>query len=141
MYYYLLYKFYKFCHRPSRAIPIQALYAEIQNEKRKELLFKNKPPRSLFCLSLSNPFRRQCIRIADSRSFDNFILLTIFANCAALGCYKPLGGEDNSKTNETLEQIEMLFLVIFTMECMIRIVASGFFFHPNAYRNDEKFEK
>ena len=35
--------------------------------------------------------------------------------------------------NEFLEEIEVIFTVIFTGECLMRIVALGFVAHPNAY--------
>ena len=96
-------------------------------------IFANKAPRSLMCFTLENGFRRSCIRLADSHTFENFILITIFANCAALGFYTPLPDKDDSSIQESLDSVDRIFLAIFTMECIIRIIANGFLFHPNAY--------
>ena len=99
-------------------------------------IFANKAPRSLMCFTLENGFRRSCIRLADSHTFENFILITIFANCAALGFYTPLPDKDDSSIQESLDSVDRVFLAIFTMECIIRIIANGFLFHPNAYLRD-----
>ncbi|KAF0297828.1 Voltage-dependent calcium channel type D subunit alpha-1 [Amphibalanus amphitrite] len=65
--------------------------------------------------------------------FETLILLTIFANCAALAVYTPYPNGDSNNTNSILERIEYIFLVIFTAECVMRIIAYGFAFHPGAY--------
>lgn len=36
------------------------------------------------------------------KPFDVMILITIFANCAALAAYEPLPGRDSSEVNEGL---------------------------------------
>uniref|UniRef100_T1IPE0 Voltage-dependent L-type calcium channel subunit alpha n=1 Tax=Strigamia maritima TaxID=126957 RepID=T1IPE0_STRMM len=57
------------------------------------------------------------------RPFEYLILLTIFANCIALA-----------------ENIEIIFLVIFTLECFMKIIAYGFVAHAGAYlRNGWNF--
>ncbi|XP_043247671.1 muscle calcium channel subunit alpha-1-like isoform X2 [Amphibalanus amphitrite] len=93
----------------------------------------DRPPRALFCLGLKNPLRQACIRIVEWKPFETLILLTIFANCAALAVYTPYPNGDSNNTNSILERIEYIFLVIFTAECVMRIIAYGFAFHPGAY--------
>ncbi|XP_077001970.1 voltage-dependent L-type calcium channel subunit alpha-1F isoform X2 [Tamandua tetradactyla] len=90
-------------------------------------------PRALFCLTLANPLRRFCISIVEWKPFDILILLTIFANCVALGVYIPFPEDDSNTTNHNLEQVEYVFLVIFTVETMLKIVAYGLVLHPSAY--------
>ena len=34
---------------------------------------------------------------------------------------------------ELQEEIEIIFTVIFTSECLMKIISYGFFSHPNAY--------
>uniref|UniRef100_A0A3Q0RNX8 Voltage-dependent L-type calcium channel subunit alpha n=1 Tax=Amphilophus citrinellus TaxID=61819 RepID=A0A3Q0RNX8_AMPCI len=82
-------------------------------------------PRALCCLTLSNP-----IRMAP---FDIFILLAIFANCVAMGVTKPFPDDDSNPTNHKLEQVEYVFLVIFTIETFTKILAYGLVMHPSAY--------
>ncbi|XP_073675197.1 voltage-dependent L-type calcium channel subunit alpha-1D [Garra rufa] len=65
--------------------------------------------------------------------FDIFILLAIFANCVALGVSKPFPEDDSNATNHNLEQVEYVFLVIFTIETFTKILAYGLVMHPSAY--------
>ncbi|XP_037368962.1 voltage-dependent L-type calcium channel subunit alpha-1F isoform X2 [Talpa occidentalis] len=90
-------------------------------------------PRALFCFTLANPLRRSCISIVEWKPFDILILLTIFANCVALGVYIPFPEDDSNTANYNLEQVEYVFLVIFTVETVLKIVAYGLVLHPSAY--------
>ncbi|XP_072915388.1 voltage-dependent L-type calcium channel subunit alpha-1C isoform X5 [Hemitrygon akajei] len=92
-----------------------------------------RPPRALFCLTLKNPVRRACINIVEWKPFEIIILLTIFANCVALAVYIPFPEDDSNATNSNLEQVEYLFLIIFTVEAFLKVIAYGLLFHPNAY--------
>ena len=93
----------------------------------------DKPPRALFCLTLKNPIRRMCINIVEWKPFDWLILITICLNCVALGVYTPFPNGDTNGTNQLLEKIEYIFLVIFTAECFMKIIAYGLLMHPGAY--------
>uniref|UniRef100_A0A803VTL1 Voltage-dependent L-type calcium channel subunit alpha n=1 Tax=Ficedula albicollis TaxID=59894 RepID=A0A803VTL1_FICAL len=97
-----------------------------------------RPPRALLCLTLKNPIRRACISIVEwkyplARPFEIIILLTIFANCVALAIYIPFPEDDSNATNSNLERVEYLFLIIFTVEAFLKVIAYGLLFHPNAY--------
>ncbi|KAJ2939410.1 hypothetical protein O0L34_g10841 [Tuta absoluta] len=61
------------------------------------------------------------------------ILTTIFANCVALAVYTPFPASDSNYTNWVLEKIEYIFLVIFTGECVMKIIAYGFCMHQGSY--------
>ncbi|XP_056645199.1 muscle calcium channel subunit alpha-1 isoform X7 [Diorhabda sublineata] len=93
----------------------------------------DRPQRALFCLYLKNPLRKLCIDVVEWKPFEWLILLTIFANCVALAVYTPFPNTDSNTTNAYLEKIEYLFLVIFTTECVMKILAYGFLMHPGAY--------
>uniref|UniRef100_A0AAQ5YTV4 Voltage-dependent L-type calcium channel subunit alpha n=1 Tax=Amphiprion ocellaris TaxID=80972 RepID=A0AAQ5YTV4_AMPOC len=86
-------------------------------------------PRALCCLTLSNPIPLTSI----FKPFDIFILLAIFANCVAMGVTKPYPDDDSNATNHQLEQVEYVFLVIFTIETFTKILAYGLVMHPSAY--------
>uniref|UniRef100_A0A8C5D9G5 Voltage-dependent L-type calcium channel subunit alpha n=1 Tax=Gouania willdenowi TaxID=441366 RepID=A0A8C5D9G5_GOUWI len=101
----------------------------------------SRPPRALFCLNLNNPIRRACISLVEWKPFDIFILLSIFANCVALAIYIPFPGDDSNSTNQELtferffylETVEYAFLIIFTIETFLKIIAYGFVMHQNSY--------
>ncbi|KAI9556867.1 hypothetical protein GHT06_016659 [Daphnia sinensis] len=106
--------------------------------KRKAMSRRGKPPperpqRALFCLSLTNPVRKLCISVVEWKPFEYLILLTIFANCVALAVYTPYPNGDSNITNAYLEKVEYVFLVIFTIECVMKIIAYGFVAHSGAY--------
>ncbi|CAH2060509.1 unnamed protein product, partial [Iphiclides podalirius] len=92
-----------------------------------------KPKRSLFCLDLKNPLRKLCYDIVEWKPFEYMILTTIFANCIALAVFTPYPSGDTNNTNQILEKVEWVFMVIFTGECIMKIIAYGFLFHPGAY--------
>lgn len=92
-----------------------------------------RPKRALLCLSLGNPIRSAAINLVEWKPFDVMILITIFANCAALAAYEPLPEKDSSEINDNLEVAEYVFLAVFTMEAVLKIIAYGFLFHPGAY--------
>ncbi|CAH1103422.1 unnamed protein product [Psylliodes chrysocephalus] len=93
----------------------------------------DRPQRALFCLNLKNPIRKICIDVVEWKPFEWLILLTIFANCVALAVYTPFPNTDSNTTNAILEKVEYVFLVIFTTECVMKILAYGFLMHPGAY--------
>lgn len=92
-----------------------------------------RPKRALFCLTLKNPIRKLCIRVAEWKAFEFLILFTIFANCVALAVYTPYPESDSNDVNLALEGIEYVFVVIFTMEAILKIIAYGFVLHSGAY--------
>ncbi|XP_061380425.1 muscle calcium channel subunit alpha-1 isoform X2 [Danaus plexippus] len=94
---------------------------------------QERPKRALFCLTLKNPLRKLCINIVEWKPFEWMILTTIFANCIALAVYTPYPASDSNYTNWVLEKIEYIFLVIFTGECVMKIIAYGFVMHPGSY--------
>ncbi|NP_571975.1 voltage-dependent L-type calcium channel subunit alpha-1C [Danio rerio] len=92
-----------------------------------------RPPRALLCLTLKNPIRRACINIVEWKPFEIIILMTIFANCVALAVYIPFPEDDSNATNSNLERVEYGFLIIFTVEAFLKVIAYGLLCHPNAY--------
>uniref|UniRef100_A0A3B3TPG0 Voltage-dependent L-type calcium channel subunit alpha n=1 Tax=Poecilia latipinna TaxID=48699 RepID=A0A3B3TPG0_9TELE len=82
---------------------------------------------------LNNPIRRAALHIVEWKPFDIFILLAIFANCVALGVSKPFPEDDSNSTNHDLEQVEYVFLIIFTIETFLKILAYGLVMHPSSY--------
>ncbi|KAK5864132.1 hypothetical protein PBY51_001095 [Eleginops maclovinus] len=50
-----------------------------------------------------------------------------------MGVTKPYPDDDSNVTNHQLEQVEYVFLVIFTIETFTKILAYGLVMHPSAY--------
>ncbi|GFY44051.1 voltage-dependent calcium channel type D subunit alpha-1, partial [Trichonephila inaurata madagascariensis] len=50
-----------------------------------------------------------------------------------LAVFTPFPFGDSNSVNATLEKVEYIFLVIFTLECVMKIIAYGFILHPGAY--------
>uniref|UniRef100_A0A8I5Y8D5 Voltage-dependent L-type calcium channel subunit alpha n=1 Tax=Rattus norvegicus TaxID=10116 RepID=A0A8I5Y8D5_RAT len=92
-----------------------------------------RPPRALLCLTLQNPLRKACISVVEWKPFETIILLTIFANCVALAVYLPMPEDDNNTLNLGLEKLEYFFLIVFSIEAAMKIIAYGFLFHQDAY--------
>ncbi|CAH8831967.1 unnamed protein product [Trichobilharzia szidati] len=101
--------------------------------KKKRLCPQFRTDRSLCLMTKKNPLRRVCICIVDARPFEYFILATILCNCLALAFNHPYPGEDSNKVNYVLEKIEYAFVVIFTTESALKIIAYGFVLHQDAY--------
>jgi hypothetical protein len=94
---------------------------------------------SLLCLSPENPLRKVMIKIVFNSWFDKFILLTIMANCVFLAINDPLcskltksqvlAGGCNSDISKNIylitETADMIFLIIFTVESSLKIIAMG----------------
>uniref|UniRef100_A0A8C5J9U0 Voltage-dependent L-type calcium channel subunit alpha n=1 Tax=Junco hyemalis TaxID=40217 RepID=A0A8C5J9U0_JUNHY len=123
----------------STASSTQRKRQQYGKQKKQGTTTATRPPRALLCLTLKNPIRRACISIVEwkypsrGQPFEIIILLTIFANCVALAIYIPFPEDDSNATNSNLERVEYLFLIIFTVEAFLKVIAYGLLFHPNAY--------
>uniref|UniRef100_A0A8C6VWS7 Voltage-dependent L-type calcium channel subunit alpha n=1 Tax=Nothobranchius furzeri TaxID=105023 RepID=A0A8C6VWS7_NOTFU len=127
-------------HSGQKAVPISPVGSLAQRKRQQYAKSKkqggstsSRPPRALFCLTLNNPVRRACISLVEWKPFDIFILLSIFANCVALAIYIPFPGDDSNSTNQELETVEYAFLIIFTIETFLKIIAYGLVMHQNSY--------
>ncbi|XP_059167740.1 muscle calcium channel subunit alpha-1-like isoform X5 [Physella acuta] len=92
-----------------------------------------RPARALFCMTLKNPIRKFCIQVAEYKAFEFLVLITIFSNCVALAIYTPYPQGDSNYVNSALDGIEYVFLVIFLLEGILKIIAYGFVMHQGAY--------
>jgi len=134
----------------------------LQKEKKRAIARKEEHyvNRSLFCLDPSNPFRERMIRIAEWDKFNRFVLGLILLNCvflvlddpvckcATLVCtqqevyrqmmyWKNYSDCDSWPFLESvLNQSEVVFTILFTCECVIKIIARGFVWRRHAYLQD-----
>ena len=93
---------------------------------------KNYATVSLCCLSVTNPFRNKIIQIVSvSPWFDRFILTVILVNCMFLALDKEIDAITNN-----IETIDFIFLIIYTWEMSMKIIAMGFFMRAHSYLRD-----
>ncbi|XP_026130795.1 voltage-dependent L-type calcium channel subunit alpha-1D isoform X9 [Carassius auratus] len=128
---------------PAASVPVPSVIpvGSLAQKKRQQYAKSKKqgssantrPQRALFCLNLNNPIRRACISLVEWKPFDVFILIAIFANCMALAVYIPFPEDDSNSINHDLETVEYAFLIIFTIETFLKIIAYGLVMHQNAY--------
>ena len=90
---------------------------------------------SLFCLLPGQFPRSWAILVAESKAFDPIVLLTILANCMTMAWESPLDPPGTSKA-AFIDTCEWVFLGIFTLEMLIKILAYGFLLHKGAYLRD-----
>lgn len=96
---------------------------------------------SLGIFPLQSGFRQWIIRLVSPGSpFDNFILAMIVLNSMSMACvdyrhvdnnYVP--SSEQSAWNSFVETAEVVFIVLFTFECIVKIIACGFFMEGNTY--------
>jgi hypothetical protein len=91
--------------------------------------------RSLCCLSTTNKFRAFFMNISSAGLFNAFIIITILLNSIVLALEEP--PKPGMKKEEHLQEtMEIAFLVIYTGEMFIKIIAMGFLLEPDTYLRD-----
>lgn len=88
--------------------------------------------RALLLFTTSSTPRRLAIRVVDSVWFDWFILAVIVANTVCLAIASPFDKPDSTKT-KVLDVMEIVFVSIFTVEMLLKVLAKGFVLHRTAY--------
>jgi hypothetical protein len=92
----------------------------------------NREEYSLFVFSPRNRFRRICTTIQRSKAFRAFILTCVVINSIFLAADEP--GRDKARGLETaILASDITFSVIFSVECIVKIVSLGFVLHKGAY--------
>ena len=95
--------------------------------------------RSLWGMRPAEEPRRSAIRLVELRPFDAIILLTIAANCATMAWESPLDEmlyPEGTWKADFVDVCEKLYLSIFTVELLTKVLAYGFVWHPEAYLRD-----
>ena len=117
-------------------------------QKALDAMTKSKIPefqtKALYMLAPDNPFRKALIKLTYSRFFEGFILFAILCNCVTLAMGDPICQNENismadaekncSKEAAMMfaigEVTSIIFLAIFTMEFVLKVLAQGFFVEP-----------
>lgn len=91
---------------------------------------------SLFCLTDENFLRKGLVWLATWKWFDAFVTLAIVLNSIMLATsdYEIRLNPDHVSTWTPIqEQIDLVFSIIFIIECTIKVSAMGFVFHKYSY--------
>lgn len=98
---------------------------------------------SLGCLTRSNPFRQLFVRVIAHPLFENFILFMILLNAIffSIADYTHVDEngdivEEGSTVNAVIIRTNLLFLVVFTLEFAVKVIAQGFIGREGAYLTD-----
>lgn len=87
---------------------------------------------ALCCLSVTNPFRNKIIQIVTVNPwFDKFILFVIMVNCIVLAADKEV-----DIITDNVNTIDQVFLIIYTLEMIFKIIAMGFVTREHSYLRD-----
>ncbi|XP_037808576.1 voltage-dependent T-type calcium channel subunit alpha-1G isoform X5 [Lucilia sericata] len=87
---------------------------------------------SLYIFPENNRFRRICIWFVNQKWFDNVVLLFIALNCITLAMERP-NIPPYSTERLFLSTANYVFTAVFTLEMIIKVVATGMFYGPDAY--------
>ena len=79
--------------------------------------------------------RKGAIHLVEWPAFDPIILVTILANCVTMAWVSPLDPPGTWKVG-FVDTCEWVYLAVFTIEMLAKIVAYGFAFNEHAYLRD-----
>ena len=95
---------------------------------------------SLGCLSRSNRFRQFFVRVIAHPMFENFILFMILLNAIffSIADYTHVDEngdivEEGSSVNAVIIRTNLVFLVVFSAEFVVKVIAQGFIGTDGAY--------
>ncbi|KAH8376077.1 hypothetical protein KR200_002552, partial [Drosophila serrata] len=96
-------------------------FCVVSKRFRKNYIHRFTGTKSLFLFHPWSPARRVCVYIATNQFFDYCVMATILFNCIFLAM------------TETVEEAEYIFLAIYSIEMIIKIVAKGFLLNKYTY--------
>jgi hypothetical protein len=81
---------------------------------------------------VTNSFRNKIIQlVAVNPWFDRLILMVIMVNCVFLAL-----DQEVELITENSVVIDLIFLLIYTAEMVLKVIAMGFFMRPHSYLRD-----
>ena len=78
--------------------------------------------------SIIQLFRQFCISMFIHQMFSRFMMLTVIINCGFMTLSEPPPFVENV--------LEHVFMTIYTLECIVKIIARGFFVDQLSYVRD-----
>ncbi|KAG2432071.1 hypothetical protein HXX76_008998 [Chlamydomonas incerta] len=117
------------------------LWADFEREikpRKYEVLTRDVSEKSLLLFPKDNSLRRACVFIASNKLFEWFMLAIILANCVTLALATPgKPGFESTRLGINLRTCEYVWLGIFTVELLIRVIALGFIRGKGSYIRDK----
>ena len=100
--------------------------------------------KSIGIFPIMSPLRQRIIKLVSPSSyFDSFILAAIVLNSISIACVDYRFVDDNyqpsaelSVRNYVIEKFELIFTIIFAVECFLKVIAYGFVKGKNTYLRD-----
>ena len=80
----------------------------------------------------THPVRLGVARIVDDRQFDNVVLVLIIGSSVMLALDSPFN-DPNGRLATTLGEVNLVMTILFTLEMMTKIIATGFIYRPKSY--------
>ncbi|XP_076324997.1 sodium channel protein para-like isoform X5 [Tachypleus tridentatus] len=114
------------------AIPLEDLDKYYENQRTFIVISKGKDifrfsaHNALWLISPFNPIRRSAIYVLVHPVFSFVVIVTILVNCVLM----------TMPNNESIEQYEVIFTTIYTIESCIKILARGFILDKFTYLRD-----
>eukprot|EP01028_Stygiella_incarcerata_P002064 TRINITY_DN1385_c0_g1_i6.p1 TRINITY_DN1385_c0_g1~~TRINITY_DN1385_c0_g1_i6.p1 ORF type:complete len:1121 (-),score=310.44 TRINITY_DN1385_c0_g1_i6:71-3433(-) len=105
---------------------------EAENSSDGEKSYSHLKFRSLLLFKSGNSFRLWLHRVVHHRFFEPVILLVIVLSSIALAFETPNDSRSSTKY-QILHILDIIFVVIFSVEMMMKIVVFGFIAHKDAY--------
>lgn len=78
-------------------------------------------PKSFYLFGRDNFLRKFCIKLILWKPFDIFIICLIIINSIMLGAMDYTDTENKSWRNQIVDKSEPIFIVLFTLECLIKV--------------------
>ena len=91
---------------------------------------------ALCCLPRGNCIRRCCEWISSQSAFDNIVLVFIGIQSCLMAYERP-AIEDDSFERYILDMANQCFVLLFSLELLIKVVANGFVIGPIAYLDND----
>ncbi|XP_055309467.1 voltage-dependent calcium channel type A subunit alpha-1-like isoform X3 [Sitodiplosis mosellana] len=117
-------------------VKVKVVSSKKKSKKGAAVIEPGNGPTALFILSETNPIRRLFKFIIEWPPFEYTVLITIIATCVTMAMEEHLPDNDRTPLAMKLEEAEPIFLGIFCVEAVCKILANGLVLHPNSYLRD-----
>jgi len=107
-----------------------------QKTRPKPLLYDSDCNYSLYIFSKSNCFRRACWKLVTSTYFEGFIIVMIALSSILLAVGTFYLKNPNAEVEKIINIINLVFVICFDLEALVKIIAYGLIFNATSYLKD-----